>query len=166
LKSVICERKEIKKQDLVSRISMKKILSLNSSLKCYLNLWIKNVTKIKITKATYVISRAFKKYVKTLNSKKKLAHFSRLFIIKKSCEFLKSVENSISKVKQFTIACEKVQRFVRLMIFKRLKKRASLLNKLKEIILNYEEGKYKLLLKQKVGMWRNYKDKDDFIRKV
>jgi len=166
LKSVVSKRKEIKKQDLVSKISSKKILCMKASLKCYLNLWRKNVAKVKIIKASYVISRAFKKYVRIRHSKKKLAHFFRLYFIMKSCEFFKSIEINLKKMKKLTNACEKVQRIMKVMIFKRLKKRATFLNKLKEIIVNNEEGKYRFLLKKKVRMWKNYKDKDNFIRKV
>lgn len=166
MKSAISERKDLRKKCLVTRISYKKSLDLKISLKGYLNLWRRNVASINIHRASYVISRAFKKFIKNCFSKKKLTLFLRLYYRKKTFDFIKYIKNSIIKVNEFTNACIQLEKYLKSIIFKRLYTKAIFLIKLKKIIQKYEEGKNRNLLRHMLRMWKNYKEKDEFILKV
>ena len=139
--------------------------SLNLN-KFYFNLWLKTSNQMKLDEKSIIISRAMSRHSLKLKSKRRLHEILRKFFEKQFMYFTKSLFITIKQYKDFDFAISLMEKYIKLVEYKKIRRISILKEKLSMLINNNEYLNNRDKLTNFFKKWSRMNDKINFSKKV
>lgn len=158
--------KQIKKLNVINAIFIKKYIDRSNFTFYYLNLWQKNSLKMKINQGVNIISKATLRFTKKRLAKRKLKKLFRKNFIKNLLDFSNIIKISRNKSRLLETASARLEKFIKLVEFRKMKKLSNLKEKLTYSIDKCELKSERSKVTRYFKRWKKIKNKIIFKEKV
>ena len=121
---------------------------------------------MKLDEKSIIISRAMSKHSLKLKSKRRLHEILRKFFEKQFMYFTKSLFITINQYKDFEFAISLMEKYIKLVEYRKIRRISTLKEKLSMLINNYEYLNERDKLTNFFKKWSRMNDKINFSKKV